>query len=241
MHYKRVCNIAILMTSILVFLVWTLISYINFARFNITGLWVYVINFAITFIVAFGFFNLFTIAITKLLYGVTWIKKIMLGTSYIEGTWVGYYLSTSNNINLCYVTIEQSIESPTIINGFSFSVRGAYKNRWNSNGEVSIDLTKNTLSFLYEISLLNDDIPRIGFVNYRIHGKRRFKNPYLITGEAFSPGTSKMHTSFKKYSDKATDTDPKKLISMAREHYNETDFSKHPKGDESTETEHNKF
>jgi len=217
-YYKRICNIAILMASFLVFIVWSIINGIDFSVYNLQGFWAYGINFFISFISAYGFFNLFTSLITKSLHKITWVKRLILGSAYIEGIWIGYYTAPHRHY-LCYVIVEQGIDKSTDISGFSFSVDKELKNIWNSDGEVSID--KNSMRFQYVLTSTNDNANYDGFVKYTLHEKRQLKNPCLISGSAFNLETPmKIHAELKKSSHKPINYERETLIAEALAFYN---------------------
>jgi len=238
MYYKRICNIAILATSLLVFFVWSIINDINFSSYGITGFWAVGINFVISFIVAFGFFNGFTIFTTKVILRITLVKRLILGSAYIEGVWVGFYI-TPKRPYLCYVTVEQNIDEPTIINGFSYSVEKEKRHLWNSCGEVSID--KNSLRFQYILTPIGveatDDgfINYDGFANYLLYNKKRFRNPHSINGRAFNlESPIKIHTELKKYRHSPLNNACETLVAAALAFYNAKVNNLDAKGTETT-------
>ena len=218
MYYKKICNIAISIASIFVFIIWSIINNIDFSKYGIHGFSVVIISFFISLVSAYAFFNISTSIIAKFLLKITLIRRLLFGSAYIGGVWIGYY-KTPDRDYLCYVTIEQNIDKPTVINGFSFNVKKELRNIWTSDGEASIN--KNNLRFQYNVTSIDDNANYDGFVRYILHEKKRFSNPHLITGSAYNLETDmKIHTELKKYNHKLLNHDRETLITKALDFYN---------------------
>ena len=90
MIYQKICNCALFMTSIFVFITWSLIDTIDFSNFdNIIS--EIIAGYIIKFVLAFGFFNSIVLVTVYFFDKIPFMKKIIFGSSFFEGVWVGYY------------------------------------------------------------------------------------------------------------------------------------------------------
>ncbi len=74
------------------------------------------------------------------------LRKLVLGNAFIEGTWVGHYVHNNEH----RFTIEQIDQSSgtTVIHGREFDADEKARAKWNSNA-VSIDMTRRELLYSY--------------------------------------------------------------------------------------------
>lgn len=77
------------------------------------------------------------------------LRKLILGKSFFEGTWIGYY-KYKNEIHLTYSIYTQSIDEFSI-QGWAFDLKGKEVCRWTVV-EPYIDIQKCQLSYFYEIN-----------------------------------------------------------------------------------------
>jgi len=115
---KKVYNISLIATSVFAFIAWTLTQSIKhevieheILRHSVIAL--------LNFVLAFGFFNMFAKIIISLSNRIKWVKRLILGSSYIEGVWVGYTFveeEGEDTFTPRYTTfmIEQSIDDIVI-------------------------------------------------------------------------------------------------------------------------------
>ena len=74
------------------------------------------------------------------------LRRLMLGKSFLEGTWVGHYVH-DNQHRFTVEHIDQS-SGETFIRGREFDARGATRASWSSD-TVSIDTTRMQLVYAY--------------------------------------------------------------------------------------------
>ena len=205
MFYRRICNIAIFISALLVFITWTLINNINFSFLennqSIPNDFIsflnknkFFITLLISFISAHGFFNLFVSIIIWLLEKTRRMRKIILGSLYFEGTWIGYYHVDEGKPVVFFQTIEQDIDNIRCINTEAFHKDDkTYRCRWYSIGKVAIDYMTSSFSYIYYATVVNNDVDgkrnARGFFTSSILKKGCLSNPYRISGEAFNTAT----------------------------------------------------
>lgn len=76
-----------------------------------------------------------------------WVKRFLLGASYMNGTWVGKFLSSSNGAIHTVEHFEQTLSSLKI-RGQGFDVRGSSYAYWHSVSEA-INESSGLISYVY--------------------------------------------------------------------------------------------
>jgi hypothetical protein len=207
---------------------WKLTETIDFSRINNIAIQDSII-FLINFISAYGFFNVFVSLIAGILERCQLVKKIILGSSYLEGTWVGYYFTPENTPIVFFQIIEQNTEQIHILTEAYYENK---RNRckWYSISEVSIDTLRSTLNYLYDVDMINkneqDNSRSLGLFISTFHKKKNgfLKYPCRINGYAFNLNSqTKLKTVQIKYSDSTyinlEEGDINRLIQKAMDFY----------------------
>jgi hypothetical protein len=134
-----------------VFIVWAFIGYLSQQVCGLPSFVQIPAQFLICSISAYGFFHLFVSRTVKVLEKNTVMKRKIFGTSYLEGTWIGYHFIESENKTVIFVLkIEQSI------NHMRISAEDYYTDmkprcKLQSIGTVSVDDGRSSLLFLYDV------------------------------------------------------------------------------------------
>lgn len=154
---KKIYNISLFITSIFVYIVWSLTNTIDLTFLN---------NFILSkililitdFILAYGFFhfsaNIFILLSSKN----PQIKKRILGLSYMKGLWVGYYnIVVDGEIKIAFFK-EIMAQS---LGGITITGESCYENRksrafWYSDGIVEVNTIKKSLVFIYNLDISLD-------------------------------------------------------------------------------------
>jgi hypothetical protein len=246
MLYKKICNSAILVTSILVFITWKgliktelPISDLPFLKYVNQD----VLKFVIGYFMAYGFFNFIVFFTINILIKITIEKKIILGSFYFEGTWIGYYFGpekvydSSDNVSyaarkvpvIFFQTIQQNIDEIIISNTEAYhkgddNLYKTHRCSWHSISNVSISSSGSLLSYLYHAtSIQADDDLTLGLFTGTFHRKGIFNNPCRIQGQAFNTYSKKYIKTLQikeKNSIKITsEEEVKKLLEKAIEFY----------------------
>jgi hypothetical protein len=218
MYYKKICNIALFGTSIFVFVIWSLFQNIDISKIGIEKVQ-YIVKIIFTMIYAYGFFNLSVHVLIKLLIKIPLVKKIIYGSSYIEGTWIGYYFNM-NNPYLCSLHITQTIEKTNIMSK-AYYLNNSIRGHWDSKSDVTIEKSNNLLSFLYEVKLSDLNASYDGMAQLFLQIKGMLKNPYKMDGFAYNlKSRIKLPMYLMKISDyQNPEIDEDELVIKAKEYY----------------------
>ena len=217
---KRIYNLALLFTSIFVFAVWTLLGQINTDLIS-SPVIRYVIMTFISFIFAYGFFHGSANIAIFLSDRMVLIKKLILGSSYIEGVWVGYSLEKScTNLDVAssvprYTvrTIEQTMDKITI------STKAYNENKLMLSSTTSIaaaiDVSKNTLIYVSEIV----DTGSRKFAYLQLHKNGRSAPDEMNGTVAYSGNECNREVRAKRLFDISNEYDSKSLVDEAEKLY----------------------
>ncbi|MDR0437125.1 MAG: hypothetical protein LBH22_02345 [Bacteroidales bacterium] len=243
MYYKRICNIALFVTSIVVFYVWTTIGYLlgNVDEASLYGLSKYSTQLLISFICAYGFFHFFVTLTIKVLEKSVIVKRIVFGSSYLEGTWVGYYFSPPNIPVIFVQKIEQGTDH-THISSDSYHLDLGFRCKWQSISEVSIDIKKSSLLYMYEVESIDKKTRAHGLCVLEFLQKKYSmirRNPHRLSGYVFNTGTAtRINILLVKISDDtciSSEEEQHKLILAALDFY-KLDSGFHPLTDYNTQS-----
>ena len=109
-----------------------------------------------------------------------WIKKLFLGSYYLEGTWVGFYFGVSGNERFIIERFEQDIDS-LVIRGKSFSETTIYHATWTA-ASVNIDVINGRISYMYECLPINDKSNQNGIAIFNFERDNQYTAPIGLTG-----------------------------------------------------------
>ena len=187
MHYKKICDFSIFLTSIIVFAIWSIVWDLNLTLIS-NEILQHIVKVAISFIAAYGSFHFIIALLISLMGKIKLIKRMIFGAVYIEGAWIGYY--TTNGIDIiCYSIIEQDINKIDIVGQAYRCDDMTYFAKWKLNGNVS--LNTSSLSYMYDFDMLEHDSQYTGFANFDLLEKGMFKNPKKMVGYYFTMKSKK--------------------------------------------------
>ncbi len=108
-----------------------------------------IIAYCITFVLSFSFFMIINKFIREIFNKCELLKKQILKESYINGTWVGWYIGYSNQKRYYVERIYQTIDG-VFIKGITYDASSLKENsKWNSTS-LEIDSEKKCYFFSYD-------------------------------------------------------------------------------------------
>ncbi len=113
---------------------------------------------------------------------------MILGASYMEGTWVGFFIGHDETPRFFIETFEQSI-SDLIIRGKAFKESGEYHGSWIAeNTEVNTRTGK--LTYTYDADVIGNSHVNPGLAVFTFDRESRDKPPHAMIGfssDLFNP------------------------------------------------------
>ena len=168
-------------------------------------------------LVSLGAYRLLTICMLVTFRKFEFAKKFMLGESYMEGTWVGYFIGHDNTPRFYVETIEQDI-SYLVIRGKAFREDGSYHGTWVSdNAEINTKTGK--ITYTYEADIIGNSHINPGLATFIFERKSKNDPPHRMIGfssDLFNP--SKLKSLEEKVSN-STSMDIDKAFQKAKEIY----------------------
>lgn len=141
-------SVLLSMTSAAVFGVWA-----NLSKFISTDKHKVIVVF-IGVIFSVGFYNLLLTLLNIILNTnkLVFLKKLTLGSEYVQGCWVGFFIRNDGKPSFFYEIYEQTLEKITV-RGTAFNENGVFHCNWISNN-VNFDSENCEITYYYS----NDSI-----------------------------------------------------------------------------------
>lgn len=174
----KVHQISISITVLLLLSIWTLIY--SLKSVSDSAVWVKCISVLIACFSSVGIYKLIILTLTGLLQKCNCIKKWIFGNSYMEGTWVGFYIGNSGEVRYIIENYEQDLEGLTI-RGKSYDENYKYHTNWTSSSS-NIDVEKGRVSYMYETYSIKDRNNNNGIAFFNFERDNKTSPPKSIIG-----------------------------------------------------------
>jgi hypothetical protein len=109
-----------------------------------------------------------------------YLKKVVLGPSYMEGTWVGHFIGHNDDIRYVVEIFEQELDY-LVIRGYSFSEDGTRHAQWLSDA-LHIDSIKGRITYTYTCDVLSMGSPHQGIGVFDVQRENSRAHPTGIHG-----------------------------------------------------------
>lgn len=172
---------------------------------------------AVAFLSSLGFYRLLTNLLKTLFEEIRFIKKFILGDRYLEGTWVGFYMSSMGEVRYLYERYEQSLEEVAIF-GRAYKEDKSLHGKWTAINPT-IDCKKKNIAYYYETDMTKNTHINQGFASFSL--EKTGKNKCYNKMQGFSSDlnqTDKINAIEIKISDDCWD-DERKILQEAEKVY----------------------
>ena len=189
---KRIYNISLLVTSVFVYFVWKLFDAIDLSVISTDAIRKIVVM-AIDFVVAYGFFHFFANILVMLSGNVSLVKRLILGSQYIEGVWVGYwYLEENGEKKPIFFKeiIEQTVDD-IVISGEAYYRDRTLRCYYSSDALVKIDTRDYSLFYVYNARFAAQNDNCLGVTYLRLQHRGHFTSPERFLGYSMNLGNEK--------------------------------------------------
>jgi len=204
-------SIVISLTTLIIFSIWTLIT--DHIEQNP------LLSIMFSGIISLGFYRFIYTILLIIFRKLKCFKKLILQSSYIEGTWVGFFIDNQNKPKFFVEIFEQDL-SELIIKGKSFYDSGSYQGTWISDN-VAINSRLGEMTYTYKASMIGNTFVNPGIAHFDFERKSKFSPPEKMIGfssDLFNP--KKLKAFELKISDKS-ELDHVKCYQKAQEIYNQ--------------------
>lgn len=168
----RFNSIALSLSTLIIFSLWEILNKIHdlFPSLIIfTGL-----------IISLSVYRLVVNLLAYLLDKSMIVKKFIYGSSYLEGTWIGFYIGVNGSVRYLIERHEQEFDS-LVIKGKSFDDNLNFHSMWTADA-VSIDVKKGELTYMYNVSALSDVSNNVGIAIFNFERVNSQKAPTKLIG-----------------------------------------------------------
>jgi len=198
---QRFYTIVIALTSVIVFTIWTISSKILIEHIdwkNSTHLFYSGFALVLTYLSSIGVFSSIFTLINYLFSKWKWLKRYVLSSYYLEGTWVGFYIGVSGNVRYIIETYEQTFDS-LVIKGTSYDENKNLHTFWTSES-YNINAKNGEITYQYKVRSTKENTDPNGIAYFSFIRGNNKKPPKMIVGySADSHLTMKCKAMEKKY------------------------------------------
>jgi hypothetical protein len=127
-----------------------------------------------------GIYKLIARLLLALLRRVTFVKRFVLGASYMHGTWVGWFIGHAKDLRYIVEVFEQDLGT-LVIRGKSFAENGDEHAQWESEA-VTIDAFKGRLIYTSTAHILTSPLPYQSLSVLQFERTRQTDPPNAIDG-----------------------------------------------------------
>jgi hypothetical protein len=129
------------------------------------------------------------------------LKKFFIGPSYVEGTWVGFYITKENEVRYIVEVFEQNNFNVNL-RGVSYDEQGNFSDKWTAP-IVTIDQPTGMLKYMYEsVPEGESSSVHYGIANYQFVRQSLSTPPNGFEGTVIDSGRAATnHTTLTKVSD----------------------------------------
>lgn len=152
-----------------------------------------------------------------LLFNITWIKKKVFGSSYLEGKWIGCYRGLDGNPNYYIEYFEQTFDG-LVIRGKCFSSTLEYKGCWISD-RVIVDDVKGIITYTYETDMINSTHKNQGLATFNFGRKSAKICPETLFGFSSDIFATKKLISLERKMDAKDKSTEQELIAKSKALY----------------------
>jgi hypothetical protein len=139
-------------------------------------------------LISIGMYRLLTIVMLAAFRNFPLVKKWILGASYMEGTWVGFFIGHDDTARLYVESFEQDL-SGLVIRGKAFKTDKTYHGTWISDN-ANINARLGSLTYTYEANVIGNSHTNQGLAAFTFERNERETPPYRMIGfssDLFNP------------------------------------------------------
>jgi hypothetical protein len=157
-------------------------------------------------ILSLGVYRLMASVLLSFAKNWNWLKRHLLGPSYINGTWVGKYRLFDGSVARTVEHFEQNVGSLQI-RGTAYLSNGAIHAQWSSVS-ATINETSGSIIYTYTCTTLSSNVTHQGLCDFQFQRENAESPPTVLVGySADLTDGIRIANSEHKVSDKLIDSD----------------------------------
>jgi len=221
--HQKISAFAISITTSILFIPWVFIKnlliekpdwFINpdNQKYNIIG--VILLGF-----ISIGVYRILLTFVEFMMRSSNYVKKWILSSYYMEGTWIGFYIGVSGNVRYIIETYEQTLDD-LVIKGMSFDETKNLHTFWTSES-YNIDANTGEINYQYKVRSTHEKTDPNGIAYFNFIRDNNKKSPEFIVGYSADSHMTKKCRAVEKKLSKSTRYDVKKALGEAVLFYEE--------------------
>jgi hypothetical protein len=182
--HQQISTYAIAFTTLILFSIWKFISDLMISypswfiddknqKYNILG----IILIGLTSI---GVYRIFFTIVDSLMKKCRFMKKLILSSYYMEGTWIGFYIGVAGNVRYIIETYEQTMDD-LVIKGISFDENKNLHTFWTSES-YNINAESGEIIFQYKVKTTHEQTDPNGLAYFNLNRRSNKKSTDFIVG-----------------------------------------------------------
>ncbi|MEZ8861870.1 hypothetical protein [Vibrio sp. 10N.247.311.51] len=163
----------------------------------------------------YGMVNAILLAIFR---NFKWFKKFILGATYMEGTWVGFFVGHQGKIRYLVESFDQDL-SLLKVRGRVYRDDFSYHSSHTST-DATVDIVNGKLSYSYDADAIPNTHINAGLARFELVRNSREKPAHHIVGYSSDLFHSKKLTAFEDKISESTSVELEQALAKAEEVYN---------------------
>lgn len=179
--YTTYNAIVLSISSLFVLVFWYVLGVITFPKDWETHKGLLLIGkIVVEYLTSYGFYKLITTILHSLAKRLKFIKSLLLGNSYIEGTWIGYYIGVSGEIRYIIEYYEQDLDGIQI-RGESYTKDLKLHSKWSSTS-VNVLPDIGQIIYTYTVESTDENTNNLGCASFSFKRNSKNDSPYALLG-----------------------------------------------------------
>lgn len=177
-------SIVISITTVIMYSLWALLSENIYSSIQVK-----IITVLISYFTSLGFYKSIFWLLSFILHKSKWFKKVIYGSYYLEGIWVGFFIGKDSKVRYFYEVFEQSLEE-IIITGKAFREDDSILCIWKAKDPV-FDVNLGKMTYYYESDAYDNTFINPGFATFNLERTDKDKSAFALTGfssDLYNPG-----------------------------------------------------
>lgn len=222
--YSIYNSVILTITSAFILFFWYLLSLIQLPDdMGIPKTIQFIIKTLLEYIGSFGFYKSMTFILHWLVKKIPFMKRIVLGNSYLDGIWIGYYIGMSGKIRYIVEHYEQNLDGIQI-NGESYTEDLRLHSTWKSTS-ANIISEKGMIIYTYEVEGCDENTNNLGCATLTFQRNSNQKSPKILRGFSIDVQFGKRLQNYERKLQKNEINDEHKYYEIAKEEFKNDPFN----------------
>lgn len=216
--YDKLRSIVFTITTAVLFFLWTLLMEVSSENLYL--------NVLIGAVASLGTYRIILKILETVFLRIHFIKKIILGASYLDGIWIGAYIGDDLKPRYYKECFEQDFNG-LIIRGSCYHENFAYKGQWVSD-QVYINEKNGTITYTYTTDMIKNNAKNQGLASFNFCRKNKREYPKKMIGFSSDIFSTKKFLSYEwKLNKDEMQLSDEELLKLAKERYQEERNKEH--------------